>query len=197
MTKIAVIGAGTGGSSIIKSLSKTENEIIVGLRDPSMFGGATTIENALKAGEIIVLALPYEAGYKVALDHQDDLKGKIVVDMMNPLEEDLSGYHTFDGKSGAEHLQEALPDSQVVETFNHVDGPVLADPQGALQFVIGRDSSATNQIAELAKDAGFDAQSIVDLTKTRELEAFGFLWIYFTVFEKKNMDLKLLLTDKN
>lgn len=191
--KIAVIGAGAAGSSIIKALRNGGNDVTVGLRSPEKFDGAVAIADAIKAGDIVVLALPYAAGFQVAADNAADLKGKIVIDMMNPLKSDLSGYDTFAGKSGAEHLQDALPDSKVVETFNHVDAPVLANPQGALQFVLGNDRAAVNEVAEIAKQAGFDAQPINDLSKTEQVEGFAFMWIFFTVVLKKNPNLKLNL----
>lgn len=193
MTKIAVLGAGAAGTSIINSLKKTDNEIIVGIRDQSKFEGAVPIDEAIKNGQIVVFALPYQVGYQIAEKYKAELAGKIVVDMMNPFKSDLSGYNTFAGKSGAEHLQDTLPDAQVVETFNHVDGPVLADPQGALQFVIGDDETATDQVTNLANKAGFDAQTVLDLTKAREAEAFAFLWVYFSAVIKKNPNLKLKL----
>ncbi|MFT8703857.1 MAG: NAD(P)-binding domain-containing protein [Bifidobacterium sp.] len=191
--RISILGYGHAGASIAATLEKAGNAITVGLRNPGKLDGAVSIEEAIKASDIVIVALPYDAGYEVARQYSSELAGKIVIDMMNPLKADLSGFNTFNGNSGAEHVQQLLEDSTIIETFNHADAPVLANPRGALQFVVGNDASSVDTVVAIVKDAGFDAQGITDLSKTRELEAFAYFWIYFTAMQRKNMDLHLKL----
>ncbi|GLB46091.1 hypothetical protein WR164_00700 [Philodulcilactobacillus myokoensis] len=191
---ITVIGGGAAGSSIINSLKGAHFNVKVGLRSPEKMDNAVSIESAIKdSGQVIILALPYDTSLKIVADHKADLKNKTIIDMMNPIKADMSGVQTFNGQSGAENLQSELPDSHIVETFNHVDAPVLGNPKGAFQFVVSDDKDALSHVTKIANQMGFDSQPINDLSRTAEVENFAFLWIYYSVVANKKADAFLKL----
>lgn len=191
---VTVIGGGAAGGSIINNLTNSGFDVTVGLRSPEKMDGAVSIEEALKNSEkLVVVALPCNAFLESLDKYKELLSGKIVVDMMNPLADDMSAAETFDGKSGAEKLQQELPDSYIVETFNHVDAPVLANPEQAFQFVVGENKAAVEYVTDVAKQLNFDPQPITDLSKSKEVEAFAFLWIYYSVIVNNNAELSLKL----
>ncbi|MEW2608279.1 NAD(P)-binding domain-containing protein [[Kitasatospora] papulosa] len=70
-------------------------------------------------GDIVVLAVPYPAVADVLTRRADELSGKIVVDITNPLD-----FETFDSlvvpadSSAAAELAAALPRSRVLKAFN-------------------------------------------------------------------------------
>ena len=57
---------------------------------------------------MVVLAVPFAAVDGVVSGLRDELAGKIVIDVTNPLAPDLSGLMT-DGTSGAELVAKAAP----------------------------------------------------------------------------------------
>jgi predicted dinucleotide-binding enzyme len=92
--KIAVIGAGKVGSALGGGWAKAGHTIIFGVRDvnkPDLKAlcariGATAelSADAARQGDLVVLALPWSVA-ESAVKALGDLKGKIVIDSMNPL----------------------------------------------------------------------------------------------------------------
>src|SRR5690606_12991904 len=82
---------------------------------------ATTTSNAEAAAgaDAVVLAVPFGTVNEVVTDLRDDLAGRIVIDVSNPLAPDMSGL-TTDGTSGAELVLQAAPEARVVKAFNTV-----------------------------------------------------------------------------
>lgn len=189
--KISLIGPGNAGGAILNNLKNHGFDVLVGDRHPEKHADAVSIPDAINSGEIIILAVPYAAGVDLAKEYKENLKNKIVVDMMNPLKSDMSGWMIFDGKSGAENLQSIIPESKVIETFNHQNAVVLSDPNQAFMYVIGNDETSVNEITELANKMEFTSQPIYDLNKTQSLEAYAYLWIYFTDMTAKNPKLTM------
>ena len=68
---------------------------------------------------MVVLATPYDGALEFTAGHTDDLAGKVVVDITNPVD-----WATFDrlvtpaDSSAAEELANQLPDARVVKAFN-------------------------------------------------------------------------------
>lgn len=98
------------------------------------------------------------------------LKGKIVIDISNPL--DLSqGFpcpliaEMVNTNSLGEEVQKALPDSFVVKTLNTVNCEVMVNP-GVLKgetdlFISGNDSKAKSKVVELLMSFGW--KTVIDL----------------------------------
>jgi predicted dinucleotide-binding enzyme len=133
--------------------------------------------------------VPYPALTQVLADHGDQLVGKVVVDITNPL-----NFETFDSlvvpadSSAAAALAAALPGSQVVKAFNTTFAATLAGRTvGSLPttvLIAGDDADAKALLASVVEAGGLKAVDAGALSRARELEAMGFLQLTLAVGEK-------------
>lgn len=180
MTTITIFGNGTMGQAIGGILAR---------------GGASIqyIGSADKAarleGDIVVLAVPYAALSQIAADYAEQLAGKTVVDITNPLD-----FATFDAlvvpsdSSAAAELQALLPEAHVLKAFNTTFAATLAagtvGGQRTTVLIAGDDTDAKQALAAAIQAGGVDALDAGALTRARELEAIGFLQLTLAVSEK-------------
>uniref|UniRef100_A0AAU1ZQN1 NAD(P)-binding domain-containing protein n=1 Tax=Streptomyces sp. NBC_00093 TaxID=2975649 RepID=A0AAU1ZQN1_9ACTN len=54
------------------------------------------------AGDIVVLAVPYADAAAVVSEYGDALRGKVIIDITNPVAPDFQGFVTPEGSSGAQ-----------------------------------------------------------------------------------------------
>ena len=140
-------------------------------------------------GDIVVLAVPYPAISEVIAHRGEQLAGKIVVDITNPL-----NFETFDSlvvpadSSAAAEIAAALPSSRVLKAFNTAfAGTLAAGTVGSLTttvLIAGDDADAKSTLAEVVTSGGLNAIDAGDLRRARELEAIGFLQITLAAAEK-------------
>ncbi|KGJ71823.1 NADP oxidoreductase, partial [Cryobacterium roopkundense] len=137
--------------------------------------------DSVPAGDIIVLAVPYNAARELVATYGAALAGKTVVDISNPI-----NFATFDslsvapGTSAAEELAAlAAPGVTVVKAFNTtfagtlVEGSVAGVPLDV--FVAGDSDEAKASISAFIADAGLRAIDAGPLRRARELEGFQLL----------------------
>jgi predicted dinucleotide-binding enzyme len=186
--KIAVIGTGNVGKALGGSLARAGHDVTFAARDEAKtreiaaeLGAASspTAEAAARDAEVIVLAVPYGAMPAVAREIASAAKGKVVIDVSNPLKSDYSGLATEGGPSGAERLAEPLIDAHVVKAFNTLFASVQADP-AALGSTVDAlyatdDDEARTAITAIAESVGFRPIYVGPLTAARELEALAWL----------------------
>ena len=83
-------------------------------------------DKAEKFGDLVIMAVPFGALKSIASQYKDELKGKSVIDISNPL-----NFDTWDElvvpavSSAAQLLQSWLPESKVVKGFNTTIGATL------------------------------------------------------------------------
>ncbi|KQR92128.1 MAG: diguanylate cyclase [Microbacterium ginsengisoli] len=139
-------------------------------------------------GDIVVLAVPYPAVAGILSAYGEQLAGKTVVDITNPL-----NFETFDslvvpaGSSAAAEIQAALPQSSVVKAFNTTFAATLVAKTvgGAPTTVQVAGDSAEAKSALIAAIAAGGVQAIDAgaLSRAHELEALGFLQLTLAVRE--------------
>lgn len=142
--------------------------------------GAGTVGDEI-SGEVVVLAVPYEAAAPLVRQYREAFSGKVVVDITNPV-----NWETFDDlvtppdSSAAEEIEKEAPEgARVVKVFNTtfagtlVEGEVAGQPLDV--FVAGDDAEAKETVAQLARDGGLVAIDAGPLRRARQLEALGFL----------------------
>jgi len=170
MASITIFGSGGMGTAIGQLLTD----------------GGSTVEHVGKAddatigGDIVILAVPYEALESIVNEYCDQLVGKTVVDITNPLD-----FETFDAmkvpvdSSAAAGLQSALPDSRVVKAFNTTFAATLTTktvgPNTTTVLVAGDDTDAKHTVVEAVRASGIAALDAGSLNRARQLEALGFL----------------------
>jgi 8-hydroxy-5-deazaflavin:NADPH oxidoreductase len=197
---IAIIGTGNVGSALARGWSRTGQKMVLGARDPANAevaklaretgAEAKTPAAAAASGDVVVLALPWHAA-EGAVKALGGLKGKIVIDCMNPLTMrggKLALDRGFD-TSGAEALAGWIPDARIVKTLNQVGAEMMADnrtlPHRPVMFMAGNDAAAKAAVARLLNDLGFEALDAGDLTIARLLEPYGLVWINQTMAQGK------------
>jgi NADPH-dependent F420 reductase len=180
MTTVSILGAGNMGSAIASVVEQGGNSV-------QLLGRSDADQPVL--GEIVVLALPYPAVSQVLAERGEQLVGKIVVDITNPLD-----FETFDSltvpadSSAAAEIATALPNSTVLKAFNTnfaatlASGTIGGHPTTVL--IAGDDAEAKAQLAQVITAGGLRAIDAGTLRRARELEALGFLQISLAAGEK-------------
>jgi predicted dinucleotide-binding enzyme len=190
MSSISVIGLGGMAKALAARALAGGNAVEVIGRDrakaeelAATLGGATVgAPGAAPAGDIVVLAVPYGSAAAVVRDYGDALRGKVVVDLTNPVNADGSGLVTPDGSSGAQEIAEAAsPGVHVVKAFNTVFSNVLtaAPAEGTPLdvFLAGDDAEAKAQVSAFVESLGLRPLDTGPLPMARALENAGLLMI--------------------
>lgn len=124
--------------------------------------GAGTVGDPV-AGDVVVLAVPYEAAIKLVQQYGKDFSSKVIVDITNPV-----NWETFDDlvtppeSSASEEIQKAASEGvQIVKAFNTTFAGTLVEGQVAGQpldvFITGDDTRAKETVAQLVRDGGLVA----------------------------------------
>ena len=158
--KVALIG-GTGsmGSGLAKAL-RTSCEVMVGSRDLEKARGAAaavpgawwgTNAEAASWCEAAVVCLPFSAIDSLS-QLADDLAGKLVMSIVNPLRFDGTEFHyAGQGRSAASRIAALLPKSRVATAFNNVPHAYFdrPDPPEADVLVAAASKAAFEETAAL------------------------------------------------
>ena len=180
MTQLTIIGNGNMGQAITGIAHKGGHQVQV--LDVDDAGTPVT-------GEIVVLALPYPAVREVIAQRAEQLAGRVVVDITNPL-----NFETFDslvvpvGSSATAEIAAALPSSRVLKAFNTTFAGTLASgnvgPVTTTVLIAGDDADAKSALADVVTAAGLNAIDAGSLARAHELEAIGFLQLTLAANEK-------------
>jgi predicted dinucleotide-binding enzyme len=138
------------------------------------------VPEAVARADIVVLALPYPEGRRVARAQGAALTGMVVIDTCNPVD-----FSTFDnlltspGMSAAEEIAEVNPAARVVKAFNTTFAATLMAGAAAGKpldvFLAGDDLDAKDKVASLVRSGGMRPVDTGPLRRARELEAFQLL----------------------
>ena len=110
---------------------------------------------AANAGDLVLVAVPWEGHADLLRQLKPNLNGKVVVDCVNPLGFDKHGPYplTVAEGSAAEQAAQILSDSTVVGAFHHVSAALLEDATVATVdtdvLVLGDDRNATDLVQAL------------------------------------------------
>jgi NADPH-dependent F420 reductase len=165
---VAVLG-GTGeqGRGLARRLALAGHSVVLGSRDrgraeaaaeglPRSVTGADNA-SAAAAGDVVIVAVPWEGHRELLASLVEPLAGKIVVDCVNPLGFDKSGAFALviEEGSAAEQAAAVLPESTVVAAFHHVSAVLLLDEAidtvDTDVLVLGDDRAATDTVQALAE----------------------------------------------
>ncbi len=146
-------------------------------------GGADTVKTAVTGdpieGEVVVLAVYYPDARAAAEQYADQLVGKVVVDITNPVNETFDGLVVAPDGSATDELAALAPGARLVKAFNTTfAGPLTAGEVAGHKLdvlIAGDDEDAKNKVAALARDGGLTPIDAGPLKRARELEAAGLL----------------------
>ena len=189
---IAVLGTGMVGQAIAGRLHQLGHSVVVGTRDPeatlarnapdgmgnppfsvwhSDHAGVelATFADAAAAAELVVNATSGAAALDVlGLARAENLAGKVLVDISNPLDFSNGFPPTLfvkDTDSLGEQIQRAFPEAKVVKTLNTLTAPLMVEPkslgESSTIFVSGDDAVAKATVVELLESFGHD--DVIDL----------------------------------
>lgn len=167
---IAVLG-GTGpqGRGLARRFAAAGLPVVIGSRSAdraaetaaalveAVGGTVTGADNAgaAEAGDIVVVAVPWDGHGELLGTLTDTLAGKVVVDCVNPLGFDKQGAFALPVEEGsaAQQAQAILADSTVVGAFHNVSAVLLEDPEVASVdtdvLVLGDVRDATDLVQDL------------------------------------------------
>ena len=130
-------------------------------------------------GDVVVLAVWYQAVDDVLATYGDQLAGKVVVDITNPVDLDTYAPLTIDEGSVAAQIAAKVPGAKVVKAFNTtfagtlVEGAVAGQPLDV--FLAGDDEAAKGTVKQLATDGGLRPIDAGPLAIAHQIEALGYL----------------------
>jgi predicted dinucleotide-binding enzyme len=197
--KIGVLGTGMAGATIATKLIALGNEVMLGSRNAgsekavkwAQANGANASQGAYaqaaRFGEVLFNCTQGTASIEALQSAgADNLKGKILIDVANPLDFSHGTPPTLsicNTDSLGEQIQRKFPEAKVVKTLNTVNCEVMVNP--ALVpgdhdiFVCGNDAGAKARVAELLKQ-WFGWRSVIDLgdiSAARATEQMMPIWL--------------------
>lgn len=209
--KIAVLGTAIVGKTIADKLAALGHNVMIGTRDPAASRARTapgsfgepplsafladhpnialgTFAEAARHGELVFNATGGLAALDaLALAGADNLAGKVLVDISNPLDFSRGFPPTLsvcNDDSLGERIQRAFPDAKVVKTLNTVNAYLMVAP-GMLaggehtMFVCGNDAEAKATVTGILTDwfGWRDVLDLGDITMSRGTEMYLPLWV--------------------
>jgi predicted dinucleotide-binding enzyme len=171
---IGIIGSGNIGSQVARlSIAAGHDVVLSNSRGPETLASlvaelgpkarAATVEEAAKAGELVVVSIPLKSIETVPAA---PLAGKVVIDTNNYYPQRDGHIPGLDNESTttAELLQRRLPGGKVVKAFNHIYARELTThgtPSGTADrralAIAGDDENAKKTVTALLDSFGFDA----------------------------------------
>jgi predicted dinucleotide-binding enzyme len=207
--KIAVLGTGMVGKHLAAALVRGGHDVCIGTRDPQETmarGGGRGPEDppfsawsadhpevgvepfarAAAHGELVVNATDGAVSL-AALDlaGADNLAGKVLMDVSNPLDFSQGFPPTLfvkDTDSLGEQIQRAHPRAKVVKALNTMTAHVMVNPQvlgeETTVFMSGDDAGAKATVAALLEGFGHtDVVDLGDITTARGTEMMMPVWL--------------------
>jgi hypothetical protein len=191
-SKVAVIGLGNIGQALSTNFSKSERLFIVADRSVEKaellsenwgdFVESSSIQDAVKNADILILAIPFQAISGFLKDYETDLEGKIIIDPSNPIApDDNGGFKKIIGEneSAGELISKKLPkDAKLVKAFGTLGVASLSNsafqtPEKAVLFYATDDSDIDFVIEQLIADNGFNACKVGGIDQSIRIEVFG------------------------
>jgi NADPH-dependent F420 reductase len=183
---VTIIGAGNIGRALAGPLVRTGHNVVLTSKEPrhaaevAREAGAHAIEDtaaAARDADVVVLAVPYAAGEQIADEIREAVRGKVVIDVTNPIKPTYDGLATEGGPSAAERFAAWLPEARVAKALNTVFASNIADPTAdgvrLDGFVAADDPEAKATALELLGSLGFRPIDAGPLARARELESLA------------------------
>jgi hypothetical protein len=177
--------AGGHDVTVVGKDEASAQEVVADLGSAAGEGGvsAAAADDAI-AGDLVVLAVYYPDARAAVEQHADQLAGRVVVDVTNPVNESFDGLVVPPDGSATAELAGLAPDATFVKAFNTtfagtlVDGAVAGQPLDVL--IAGDDDGAKATVMAIATDGGLRPIDVGPLRRARQLEAAGYLHMAVT-----------------
>jgi predicted dinucleotide-binding enzyme len=207
---IAVLGTGMVGQAVAARLHDLGHSVVVGTRDPDSTLARTEPDGmgnppfsvwqeqnpgitlagfaeAAAGAELVVNATSGAATLGVLrLAGEENLAGKVLVDIANPLDFSQGFPPTLfvkDTDSLGEQVQRAFPSAKVVKTLNTLNAHLMVEPKQLADgdhsvFVSGDDVQAKQTVTDLLTSMGHtDVVDLGDISTARGTEMLLPIWL--------------------
>lgn len=204
MSSISIIGLGNMASALASRALAGGNSVEIIGRDPAKarelagaLGGATVgSTGTAPAGDIVILAVPYAGAAAVVSEYGDALRGKVIVDLTNPIAPDFKGFVAPEGSSGAQEIAKAAPaGAHVVKAFNTLFSHILAsgsaDARRLDVFIAGDDAQAKARVSTFVESLGLRPLDTGQLPMARALENAALLQLGLVTHSLKHTNFSL------
>jgi predicted dinucleotide-binding enzyme len=204
MSSISVIGVGNMAGALAERALAGGNAVEVIGRDQAkakelaaaLDGATAGPAGATPAGDIVVLAVPYTSAAAVVSEYGDALRGKVIIDLTNPVSPDFQGFVTPEGSSGAQEIAKAATaGAQVVKAFNTLFSHVLAagpaEGRPLDVFIAGDDAQAKARVSAFIESMGLRPLDIGELPMARAMENVALLQLGLVAHSVKHTNFFL------
>lgn len=191
-TKVAIIGLGNIGKAIATKLAKGNHQLIVASRELSKaqeFAGslgnnaiAEEITTAIKNADVIIPAVYFEKIKEFLKMYANELAGKIIVVVSNPIAPDGNGGFKkiidMDLSAGKVLNEFAPANAVLVKAFGTLGAASLlngafATPEKNVLFYASDSVNNNNKIEELITASGFIPFHVGGIDQSIRIEVFG------------------------
>ncbi|WP_300690689.1 NAD(P)-binding domain-containing protein [Chryseobacterium sp.] len=189
-SKLAIIGLGNIGQAIVKDLTKSNTDFVIGIRDKEKIKDiseqwnteVTDIPTAIKSANIIILSIPFENIVGFIKEYSTDLEGKIIVDPSNAILPDGNGGFKKtigENESAGEINSKFLPkNAKLVKALGTLSAGSLSEaayktPEKAVLFYASDQIDTDSEIENLIHNLGFNALKIGGINQSIRIEVFG------------------------
>jgi len=146
-------------------------------------GGEGSVKTAVSSdpleGDVVVLAVYYPDARRAVEQYGDQLAGKIVVDITNPVNDTVDGLVVPADGSATQELASLGTGARFVKAFNTTFASTLTAGEVAGHelddLIAGDDQEGKATVAALARDGGLNPIDAGPQKRARELEALGLL----------------------
>ena len=196
---IAIIGTGNVGGALASKWAKAGHKIFLGVKDLKKFKGekllenpntsAHTVQEAVEASEVILLATPAAYAIEVAKS-LGNTSNKVIIDGMNII--------MGNGPEGYQNTSDAIlantQTADVVKCFNTTGFNNMQDTEYAGEaidmFVCGDSKQGKDIATQLSKDAGFAVcYDVGGNDKFNLMEQFAWFWINLAMFQGQGREI--------
>ncbi len=198
--KIAVLGTGSVGVTIASKLIELNHEVMIGSRvrnnekalawvlNSGENASSGTFADAASFGELVFNCTKGEGALEaLALAGKENLKGKVLVDVSNPLDTSSGNPPSLfisNTNSLGEEIQKKFPESFVVKTLNTMWCGLMVNPRllkdSHTVFVCGNNEEAKSKVKNILAQFGWSADEMVDLgdiSSARGTESYLPIWL--------------------
>ncbi|MDF1563996.1 MAG: NAD(P)-binding domain-containing protein [Deltaproteobacteria bacterium] len=192
--KIGIIGGGMMGANLGALWARAGHEILLSSRHPEsleskvreMVGSAhaVTVEEAMRQGEVIFLAVPFAAVEDLGEAHAAAIEGKVILDAGNVFRQrdgDLALKIKHDGRGSGRFVADCFPGAMVVKAYNTIFWKTLLMEAHRSGEQVGVPLAADHEEAfavaeQLVRDSGFEPFRVGGLDQGVLLEPGSEVW---------------------
>lgn len=190
--KVAIIGLGNIGQAIATNLVKNNRPVIVAAREIAKatrlaeklgnLAQPMEIRDAVKEASIVIPAIWYNTLNGFFNQYAEELQGKTVIDVSNPIAPDDKGGFTKiigEKESAGELNAKALPKNvKIAKALGSLGAASLVNaanqsPEKAVLFYATDDTNINGEVEELIQDNGFEPVRVGGLNQSIRMEVFG------------------------